>query len=236
MKFRDSQSAGAVPEDLASSASGYDGSDLNSLGTNGETLDGLRRETFNYFRHEVNLQNGLVADKTQPGAPSSIAAVGMGLSAYVVAAERGLLPRAEAVERTLAVLRFLRSSPQGPEPDATGYQGFYYHFLDMQTGRRAEQCELSTVETAILMAGVLTAARYCTGNSQEESEVRELAEFLYRRVDWKWALNGGTTLTHGWKPESGFLPYRWDAGYSEAIMLYAMALGSPTFPIDPQGY
>ena len=140
------------------------------------------------------------------------------------------------MDRTLTLLRFLHSSHQGPEPNATGYRGFYYHFLDMETGRRARQCELSTVDTAILMAGVLTAASYFSGKNPPESELRRLAELLYRRVDWQWALDKGTTISHGWKPESGFLPYRWDTGYSEAVILYALALGSPTFPIDPQGY
>jgi hypothetical protein len=199
-------------------------------------LDNLRRVTFDYFRNEVNPQNGLIPDKTQPGSPSSIAAVGMGLSVYIVAVERGLLSRTDALDRTLTLLRFLSSSPQGPEADATGYKGFYYHFLDMQNGRRAWQCELSTIDTAIFMAGVLNAASYFSGNSKEEGELRELAENLYRRVDWQWALNGGSTICHGWSPESGFLPYRWDTGYSEALILYVLALGSPTFPIDPKGY
>ena len=165
----------------------------NPQETDSEMFDKLRRATFDYFRIEVSLRNGLIADTTQPGSPSSIAAVGMGLSAYIVAVERSLLSRAEAIDRTLMLLRFFHSSHQGPEPDATGYKGFYYHFLDMQTGRRAGQCELSTVDTAILMAGVLTAASYFTTENDEESEIRELAESLYRRVDWQWALNGGTT-------------------------------------------
>ena len=205
-------------------------------GTDSEMLDTLLRETFDFFRHEVNPQNGLVADKTQPGSPSSIAAVGMGLSAYIVAVVRGLWSQREAIDRTLALLRFLKASHQGPEPDATGYKGFYYHFIDMQTGRRVLQSELSTVDTAILLAGILAVASFFTGNSPEESELRKLAEELYRRVDWKWALNGGNTITHGWKPESGFLPFRWDTGYSEAISLYVLALGSPTFPIGAEGY
>jgi hypothetical protein len=160
----------------------------------------------------------------------------MALSVYVVAVERGLLSGAEAIARTLTLLRFFHSCRQGPEPDAAGYKGFYYHFLDMQTGRRAGQCELSTIDTAIFMAGVITAANYFTGKGDRESEIRELADGLYRRVDWEWALNNGTTICHGWKPESGFLPYRWDTGYSEALILYALALGSRTFPIDPKGY
>jgi hypothetical protein len=206
------------------------------IGTDSQMLDHLRRDSFDYFRNEMDPVTGLIADKTEPGAPSSIAAVGMGLSVYAVAVERGLLTRAKAVERTLTVLRFFHSSQQGPEPDATGYKGFYYHFLDMQSGRRAGNCELSTVDTAILMAGVLTAANYFSGKRKGESEIRDLAEILYKRVDWQWALNGGTTICHGWKPESGFLPYRWDTGYSEALILYVLALGSPAFPIEPKGY
>ena len=209
---------------------------LDSQAPDPEMLDNLRRAILDYYLNEANLRNGLIADRTQPGSPSSIAAVGMGLSVYIVAVERNILPRADAVDRTLALLRFLHSSQQGPEPDATGYKGFYYHFLDMQTGRRAMKCELSTVDTAILMAGVLTAASYFTANSAKESEIRKLAENLYARVDWQWALDKGTTISHGWIPESGFLPYRWNTGDSEAIILYVMALGSPTFPVDPQGY
>src|SRR6202044_79115 len=109
-------------------------------------------------------------------------------------------------------------------------------FLDMQTGVRAAQCELSTIDTAILMAGILTASSYFTAPSSKEIELRKLAEILYRRVDWQWALDKGTTISHGWTPESGFLPYRWDKGYSEALILYALALGSPTCPIHPRGY
>jgi hypothetical protein len=210
--------------------------DWNPDKTVPEMLDDLRSVTFDYFRIEVNSQTGLIADKTQAGSPSSIAAIGMGLSVYTVAVERGFFTRAEAVERTLKVLRFLKSSPQGPEADATGYKGFYYHFLDMETGRRVWQCELSTVDTAILLAGVLTAANYFTEDNDGEREIRELAEFLYRRVDWKWAQNGAATISHGWKPESGFLPFRWDTGYSEAVILYVLAMGSPTFPIGAKGY
>ena len=209
---------------------------LNPQATESELLDNLRRAIVDYYLTESNPQNGLIADRNEPGSPSSIAAVGMGLSVYIVAVVRGILSRADAVDRTLALLRFLDSSHQGPEPNATGYKGFYYHFLDMQTGRRTIECELSTVDTAIMMAGILTAASYFTANDEKEIELRKLADSLYRRVDWQWALNEGTTISHGWKPESGFLPYRWDTGYSEAIILYALALGSPTFPIDPQGY
>ena len=152
-------------------------------GTDSEMLDRLRRETFEYFRNEANPANGLLPDKTQPGSPSSIAAMGMALSVYPVAVERELLSRAEAIHRTLTVLRFFHSSHQGAEPDATGYKGFYYHFIDMRTGHRAWQCELSTIDTAIFIAGVLTAASYFAERSATESEIRALADILYGRVD-----------------------------------------------------
>jgi hypothetical protein len=199
-------------------------------------IGGLRREILDYFLCECGEANGLTRDKNKPGAPASIAACGMGLSVFVVGVERGLMERADAVARTLKLLRFLRDSAQGAEVDATGHKGFYCHFLDMESGRRAEQSEISTADTAILMAGVLTAASYFNGDGAGEKEIREVGEFLYRRVDWRWALNGGTTLSHGWTPESGFLPYRWDKGYSEALLPYVLALGSPTFAIDPAGY
>jgi hypothetical protein len=200
-----------------------------------ELLDRVQRRSFAYFENEVNPANGLVADKTDSQWPASIAATGLALTAYPVAVNRGYLTREHAVERTLATLRFFRDSPQGPEPDATGYQGFYYHWLDMQTGRRAWTCELSTVDTAILLAGILTAAAYFDREIPAEQAVRVLADELYRRVDWQWAQNGQVTVTHGWKPESGFLPYRWQ-GYDEALVLYLLGLGSPTHPLPPESY
>ena len=198
-------------------------------------LGTIQREAFNYFARETNLANGLVSDTTEPGVPASIAAVGLGLTAYPIAVERGFIPRSEAVKRTLATLRFFWKSKQGAEPDATGYKGFYYHFLDLQTGARAWKSELSTVDTALLLGGMLTAAAYFTGSRPGEREIRDLAERLYERVDWNWARKGGLTITHGWRPRRGFLPYRWQ-GYDEALLLYVLALGAPTHAIPPESY
>lgn len=203
---------------------------------NGEAeLKTLQERSFSYFRHETSLTNGLVKDKNAPDWPASVAATGLALTAYPVAVERGLISYSRALERTLMVLRFLWTSPQGPEPDATGYKGFFYHFLDMKTGRRTWQCELSTVDSAFLLAGALAAASYFKAETPDETEVRTLADALYRRVDWVWALDNGQTLTHGWRPESGFIPYRWE-GYNEALLLYILALGSPTHPIPDSSY
>ncbi|HEX4134023.1 MAG TPA: glucoamylase family protein [Bryobacteraceae bacterium] len=201
-----------------------------------EMLDALQRASFNYFLKEVNSENGLIADTNQPGAFASTAVVGLGISVYIAAVKRDILSRAEAAARVLTILRFLHSSPQGPEPDASGYKGFYYHFLDMKTGRRAGACELSTIDTAMLMAGILSASAWFTRDTTREREIRELAEALYARVDWRWAQDGGATISHGWKPESGFLTNRWDSGYSEALILYLLAAGAPVHPIAPDGY
>jgi len=198
-------------------------------------LESLQRDTFSYFVHETNPLNGLVRDKTAPDWPASIAATGLALAAYPVAVERCFITRAAAVDIILATLRFFWNSPHGPEVDATGYRGFYYHFLDMRTGRRAWQCELSTVDSALLLAGALTAGAYFDAETPEEQQLRSLADALYRRADWPWAQNGGATVTHGWKPESGFLPWRWE-GYDEALVLYVLGLGSPTHPLPESSY
>jgi hypothetical protein len=200
-----------------------------------EMLDLLQKESFEYFLCEVNPANGLIADKTKPDWPASIAAVGLALAAYPVAVERGFISREEAAAKTLATLRFFRNSAQGSEPDASGYKGFYYHFLDMSTGRRVWKCELSTVDTALLFAGMLTAGAYFIHEREDENEIRQLAERLYRRADWQWAANGNATVSMGWTPESGFLGYSW-AGYDEALILYLLALGSPTHPLPAESY
>src|SRR5262245_58655148 len=120
----------------------------------------LQATTLHYYVKEVNHANGLIRDKTLPGAPASIAAVGMALSSAAAAVEQGHLPRRFLAELVLRTLRFFAHSPQGTEPDATGYKGFYYHFLDMQTGRRVWDCEVSTIDSAFLFAGMLSAAAY----------------------------------------------------------------------------
>jgi hypothetical protein len=198
-------------------------------------LDRLQQDTFAYFLSEVNPANGLVADKTSGGSPASIAATGLALTAYPVAVERGFMTRAQAVRVTLATLRFFRDSPHGPEPDATGYKGFYYHFLDMKTGRRAWRCELSTIDTTFLLAGALTAAAYFDRDTEQERQIRSIADYLYRRADWRWAQNGGPSVSHGWRPERGFIRYRWQ-GYNEALLLYVLGLGSPTFALPDESY
>jgi hypothetical protein len=208
--------------------------DLDRLPTDGD-LARLQFTTLLYYLHCTNPDNGLVRDKTEPNAPASIAAIGMALATIPVVVERGIIIREFAAKITRKRLRYLMSCPQGPEPDASGYKGFFYHFLDIETGRRVWQCELSTIDSAFLFAGALTAATYFDRDTPDEAEIRQLAMALYERADWNWARNGDATLTHGWRPESGFIPYRW-RGYDEGLLLYIIGLGSPTHPLPPESF
>jgi hypothetical protein len=208
---------------------------LNGEERDDALIERLQRGAFGYFDEFANVENGLVADTSRAGSPCSIAVVGFALSCYPVAVKNGWMPRAVAAARTLSALRFFWASRQSDQPDATGYKGFYYHFLDMKTGRRVWRCELSLIDTALLMAGVLVAARFFDGPG-EEAEIRALAEGLYGRVDWQWAQNGGTTLAQGWKPDGcGFLHYGWE-GYNEATILYVLGAGSPTHPLPATSF
>jgi hypothetical protein len=200
-----------------------------------DELEALQWLTVQYYLKEINFLNGLVRDKTQPGAPASIAAVGMFLASVPVVVEQRILPRDFMARWVLIRLRFFWNSPHGPQPDATGYKGFYYHFLDMETGRRVWNCELSIIDSAFLLAGVLTVATFFDQDTEEEHEIRTLADALYRRADWQWAQNGGATLSHGWRPEGGFIPHRYQ-GYDEGLLLYVLGLGSPTYPMPPESY
>lgn len=203
--------------------------------TDAALIDRLHRVAFDYFLTLTNPENGLVADTSRPGSPCSIAATGFALSTYPVAVERGWIGRDMAAQRVLAALRFFSDSEQSRERHATGHRGFYYHFLDMKTGQRVWNCELSLIDSALLFAGMLTSAAYFTGDAPDEQEIRSLTTSLYERADWHWALNKGETLVMGWKPGGGFLRHRWE-GYSEALILYVLALASPTHPIPAKSY
>jgi hypothetical protein len=209
------------------------GNDFNHL--TDKDLGLCQFSTVLYYLHETNPDNGLVRDKTDPNAPVSIAAVGMALATFPVIVERKVMRREFAAKITLRRLRYLLECPQGPEPDASGYKGFFYHFLDIETGRRVWQCELSTIDSAFLFAGALTVAAYFDGDTPVEAEIRSLANTLYGRADWNWARNGGATLTHGWRPENGFIPHRYQ-GYDEGLLLYILGLGSPTHPLPAESY
>ena len=200
-----------------------------------DLVERLQRAAFGYIETYAHPKTGLVADTSRDGSPASIAVVGFALACYAVGVERGWMARDAAARRVLTTLAFFHDSPQGEDVDATGFKGFYYHFLDMEAGHRVWRCELSMIDSALLLAGMLTAAAYFDGDDETEAEIRALAERLYRRVDWAWAKDTHETLAQGWKPEFGFLRYGWE-GYDEATILYLLALGSPTHPLPAESF
>ncbi len=199
-------------------------------------LDTLQHRTFNYFWELTDPSNGLTPDRAPTKTFSSVAAVGFALTAYPVGVERRYVTRTQAAQRALTTIRFFWSAPQGTDAvRATGHRGFYYHFLHLDTGLRYKDVELSTIDTGLLLAGVLMCQSYFDGASSIERDIRAYADSVYRRVDWQWAMNGSGRMSMGWHPESGFIKADWH-GYNEAMILYTLALGSPTHPIDASAW
>lgn len=222
-------------------------------------FDELQRRTFNYFWETAHPVTGLVPDRYPSPSFSSVAAVGFGLTAYGIGAERGYVRRAQAAERTLKTLLFLLNAPQGDAVEGmAGYRGFFYRYLHMATGRRYEQIELSSVDTALLMAGVLFSGQYFDRDDAVERDVRLASQALYERVDWQWMQARPPAIAHGWLPDvrkapadllvsgsdgsatvnarhAGFLRLDW-VGYNEAMLVYVLALGSPTYPVNGDAY
>ena len=197
-------------------------------------LEDLERRSFQYFWQEADRHTGLVPDRARMDGSAldeshrnvaSIAATGFGLTALCIAAERGLIDRAQARERTGNTLRFFANT-------AFHERGWFYHWMDAKTGERRWQSEVCSIDTALLLAGVLTARQYF----RDDKEIVSLGKKIYERVDFRWMLNGHPLLlSHGWKPETGFLKPRWDT-YSEDTILYLLAIGSPTHPIAPASW
>jgi hypothetical protein len=201
-------------------------------------LEHLQHDTFEFFWETTNPRNGLTPDSYPNTAFSSVAGIGFALTSYLIGVERHYVTREQAAERTLTTLRFLYDAPQGDAKSATaGYKGFFYHFLDMGSGYRIEDAELSTIDTALLMAGVLSSLTYFDADTPIEAQIRNYADALYRRIDWPWAYSQKhkPLLSMGWLPESGYLKAYWQ-GYNEAMILYILALGSPTHPIESDSW
>ena len=199
----------------------------------GGLLEDLEQRTFRWFWDVGDPGTGLVPDRWPSKSFCSIAAVGFALNAYAIGAERGWITRAQARDRTLNTLRFFATAPQGDAPvGMTGHHGFFYHFLDMERGRRFETVELSSIDTVLLLAGVLFASSHYNRDDPAEAEIRRLGKYINDRVDWPWMLGRGPLVCMGWTPEQGFLESQWDR-FNESTILYLLAIGSPTHPIDP---
>ena len=191
----------------------------------------IERRTFRFFWDTVNRKNGLVPDRWPTPSFSSIAAVGFALPAYAIGIERGWCSRAEARDLTLTTLRFFWNAPQGPaRSGTTGHNGFFYHFLDMETGVRYRDVELSSVDTTILLMGALFAGQYYDRADPAETEIRKLSAALYERADWNFfRADGRSAISMGWHPEGGLIPANW-IGFNEGMFVNILALGSPTHP------
>ncbi len=196
-------------------------------------FDDIEERTFRWFWDTGNPANGLVPDSWPDPEFCSIAAVGFALTVYPVGAARGWITRAAARERTLATLRFFDRAPQGAAAEGTsGYQGFFYHFLHMDSGLRYGNVELSSVDSTLLFLGMLFAAEYYDQDHPDEREIGRLARAIYARADWNWFRRGQAVISMGWHPGEGFLPRNWD-GYNEGMMVNVLALGSPTHAAPP---
>ena len=190
-----------------------------------ELLDELERRSFQFFWTETDPATGQVKDRALAAGGdtrkmSSVAATGFGLTALCIADTRGYAPHDVLAARVKTTLEFLVQMPHE--------HGFYYHFIDMTTGQRWETCELSSIDTALLLCGVLTARAHF-----RDPQIHELATKIYERVEWPWMQNGERTFSMGWSPEKGFLDARW-SHYCELMMIYLLAIGSPTHPVPAE--
>ncbi|MBE2184275.1 MAG: hypothetical protein IAE89_12665 [Anaerolineae bacterium] len=182
-------------------------------------LNAVARQTFAYFWDQAHPQTGLVKDRSTPASVSSIAATGFGLAAIPVAVDRGWITESEGYDRAhLTLETFLSGGVQGE-------RGFFYHFVNPETGERVWNSELSSIDTALLVAGALVAGQYF-----EDTDVQAMANQLYENVEWDWMRGRGEMLHMGWTPESEFLNATWDH-FDESMLLYALAIGSPTHPV-----
>ncbi|HVU25988.1 MAG TPA: glucoamylase family protein [Opitutus sp.] len=192
-------------------------------------LDEIEHRAVRYFEEQTDPDTGLTHDRANADglgvneSPASIAATGFALTAWCIADARGWVPPGEALRRVKTVLRFVAHG-------AAEEHGWIYHFLDASTGERAWNCEASTIDTALFLSGAISARQYF-----DEPEVTALVNAIYRRVNWRWALNGGRTLTHGWRPETGFIHSRWDS-YAELMGLYLLGIGAPANELAPESW
>jgi hypothetical protein len=198
-----------------------------------DLIGDVQRRTFEFFRDTTDPRTGLSPDRWPTPSFASIAAMGFALTAWPIGVVNGWMTRTEARARTLACLRFLSAAPSGPAATGiSGYKGFFYHFLDMKTGLRFRNTELSTIDTTLLLGGVLFAQSWFDRDHPDERRIRARAEALYRAVEWDWIVPRGTFVGMGWHPETGFIPSDWDI-YNEALLLQVLALASPTHPLPP---
>lgn len=193
-------------------------------------LDSIQKKTFLFFMGEHHPEWGIVRDRTASWAPASIASTGFGIPSFAIGAERGWITRDEAAQITLNMMNFFVNSLQSPDTLASGYKGFYYHFLRMDTGLREWRCELSSVDTGLLMMGILFARNYYDRDNETENQIRSQGSLMLGNIEWDFMMmpdtgNYARQISMGWHPESGLHKMGW-SGYNEALFLYILAAGT----------
>jgi len=200
-------------------------------------LDTLQYYSFLYFINEINPENGLVRDRTQPESPASMAATGFALPIWAIGAERGWISREQAKQLTLNLFKFLWTAEQSDRDSAMGHKGFFYHFVDIKTGKRMWNCELSSIDTGLLLAGIHFAIQFYNNiNDETETQIRNLGDKITQRVEWDFLTMPPTgkfknTISLSWEPETGLNPIGW-IGYNEALIMYILAASLDYSTID----
>ncbi|MEI2725462.1 MAG: glucoamylase family protein [Verrucomicrobiota bacterium] len=208
----------------------------HAFASDDEFLDYVQQCHFDYFWYLANPRNGLIPDRSTTNSPCSIAAVGFGLTAIGIGVDHGWISRTQGVARVLTTLNTFLNGPQGPSSSGTiGYKGWFYHFLDMNTALRSPSTELSSIDTTLLLAGILYAKQFFDATNTDETTIRAMADAIFSRVDWNWMAQGTNVVSMGWFPSSGFIPNNW-VGYNEGLHLYCLGLGAPTNPLPASAW
>ncbi len=207
----------------------------HTFASDDEFLEHVQECNFDYFWYLANPANGLIPDRSAAGSACSIAAVGFGLTAIGIGIDHGWITRTQGVARVLTTLNTFLQGPQGPGSSGTiGYNGWFYHFLDMNTAVRSG-AELSSIDTVLLLAGILYSKQYFNGPSADETSIRTMADAIFNRVNWTWMARGTDAVSMGWDPSSGFIAGNW-VGYDEGMILYCLGLGTATNPLPASAW
>ena len=208
----------------------------NTFASDGTFLDYVQQANFDYFWYAANPANGLVPDRTATGSACSIAAVGFGLTAIGIGIDHGWISRTQGVARVQTALNTFLQKPQGTNISGTiGYKGWFYHFLDMNTALRAPNSEVSSIDTTLLLSGILYAKQYFNGTNSDETSIRTVADAIFNRVDWNWMAQGTDAVSMGWFPPGSFIANNW-IGYDEGMILYLLGLGKTTNPLPASAW
>ena len=201
-----------------------------------EFLDYVQQANFDYFWYAANPANGLVPDRSATGSACSIAAVGFGLTAIGIGIDHGWISRTQGVARVLTTLNTFLQGPQGTSTSGTiGYKGWFYHFLNMNTALRAPASELSSIDTTLLLSGILYSKQYFNRTNADETSIRTMADTIFNRVDWNWMAQGTSAVSMGWFPPGTFIAGNW-VGYDEGMILYLLGLGIATNPLPASAW